>query len=99
MNIPGASQESDARWIPTLRVIGAALIALVLTWTVTPAAGAPAAPAGRPDPGGELALPDLRSGLEFRYAPITRCSRLFRRDVHRSTQGRPPRRTVHGSRP
>ena len=77
MNVPGASQESDARWIPTLLVIGAALIALVLTWTVAPAAGAPAAPAGRPDPGGELALPDLRSGLEFRYAPITRCGRLF----------------------
>lgn len=78
MNIPGTSQESDARWIPTLRAIGAVLIALALTWTAAPAAaGAHAAPASSPEPGGQLVLPNLRSGLEFRYAPIIRCSRLF----------------------
>lgn len=78
MNIPDTSQESDARRIPALRAIGAILIALALTWTAAPAAaGAPAAPASSPEPRGRLRLPDLRSGLEFRYAPIIRCSRLF----------------------
>ena len=71
MNVPGTSQESDARWIPTLRTIGAVLIALALTWTAAPAA------AGSPEPGGQPGLPDLGSGLAFRYAPFIRCSRLF----------------------
>ena len=78
MNIPGTSQESDARWIPTLRAIGALLIALALIWTLAlDPSGARAAPDGSPESADESDRPKIGNFVQPHYMPFGPCGWLF----------------------
>ena len=78
MNIPGTSQESDARWIPTLRAIGALLIALALIWTLAlDPSGARAAPDGSPESADESDRHKIGNFVQPHYIPFGPCRWLF----------------------
>lgn len=78
MKMPGTRQESDARWIPTLRAIGAVLIALVMTWTVAlPVAGARPVPASGSESADRSDLPKIGHFVRPHYIPFGPCSWLF----------------------
>ncbi len=78
MKMPGPRQESDARWIPTLRAIGAVLIALVMTWTVAlSVAGARPVPASGSESGDRSDLPKIGHFVRPHYMPFGPCSWLF----------------------